>query len=110
MFSHTIIRALIVAAVAAAPAAANARLIDPSEGAAGLDPAIATAISGHATADAASIALDPAISRAIGNRRAAHHAAMIPLDPAIQAALGERRAKTVLSRGRIYFHRLPLAR
>jgi hypothetical protein len=89
MFSQTIIRAVLVAAFAAAPAAANARLIDPYVDTGGLDPAIARAVVDRGSVDAASIPLDPAIARALGNRSTVHPAS-IPLDPAIARAIRSR--------------------
>jgi hypothetical protein len=129
MFSQTIVRAVLVAAFAMAPAAANARLIDPPEGTVGLDPAIATAVDAHGSVDAASIPLDPAIATALASRRNAHpasipldpaiatalggrisHTESIPLDPAIQVALAKRQAKTARPGYRFYDRRLPLVR
>jgi hypothetical protein len=107
MFAQTIVRALLVAAFAFAPAAASARLIDPDNGAGGLDPAIATAVAGHGSVDAASIPLDPAIATALNSHRAAR-APSIPLDPAIKTALNKHRAGTARPGFRISESRLQL--
>ena len=106
MFAQTIVRALLVAAFAFAPAAASARLIDPDNGTGGLDLAIATAVAGHGSVDAASIPLDPAIQTALNSRTA--RTAAIPLDPAIQTALNKRQAATARPGYQIHESRLQL--
>ena len=94
MLSHTIIRT-VLGAVLAAMLLAPAALADDwaSDRQVGLDPAIVTALHNRVGATAERGTLDPAIFTAIRDH-AAVSSTPIPLDPAIRAALNEHQAAT----------------
>ena len=94
MLSHTIIRT-VLGAVLAAMLLAPAALADDwaSDRQVGLDPAIVTAIHDRVGATTERGTLDPAIATAIRDH-ANVSSTQIPLDPAIRAALNEHQTAT----------------